>query len=75
MQYFYFVLPLETTPLKNQSGSRKMMLNKHCPKAATGGVLKKVFFKISQNSQENTYASLLFNKVADYGTGVFLSNL
>ena len=33
--------------------------------AATGGVLsKKVFLRISQNSQENTCASLFFNKVA-----------
>ena len=53
----------------------------------TGAVLlKKVFWKISQNSQENTCARVsFFNKVAglkpatllkrDSGTGVFLSIL
>ena len=38
--------------------------------------VKTVFLEISQNSQENTYASLFFNKVTglkrDSGTGVFL---
>ena len=37
---------------------------------------KKVFLKISQNSQQNTCVSLFFKKVAglgpDFGTGVFL---
>ena len=43
--------------------------------AATGGVLyKKVFLKISQNSQENTCArASSFNiERGNFGTGVFL---
>ena len=33
-------------------------------KAATGGVLYQKVLKISQNSQENTYTRVFFNKVA-----------
>ena len=41
-------------------------VNLHITEAVTGGVLwKKVFFKISQNSQESTYSRVsFFNKVA-----------
>ena len=40
---------------------------------ATGGVLlEKVFLEISQNSQENTCASLFFNKVAGLQLAKFL---
>ena len=36
-------------------------LNPFIPEAATGGVLEeKAFLKISQNSQENTFARTLF---------------
>ena len=36
--------------------------------AATGGFLQeKMFLNISQNSQENLYQSLFFNKVAGHG--------
>ena len=52
--------------------SLKVHLNvftKHCTtqnlEAATGGVLlNKVFLKISQYSQENTFAGLFFDEVA-----------
>ena len=43
--------------------------------AATGAVLfKKVFLKISQNSQENTCASLFLNKVAGLSPEHLLQN-
>ena len=35
--------------------------------------MKKVFLEISQNSQENTCASLFFHKVAGLGTAVAAS--
>ena len=40
----------------------------HLSEAGTGGVLlEKVFLEISQNSQENTYDKVSFNKVTGWG--------
>ena len=41
-------------------------------KAATGGVLQKILFlNISQNSQENTFARVSFNKVAGFSLQLY----